>query len=56
MTTFTVNNRKMFLKKIYDILIILNSLYSLQTQQYISTYFDSIENILTLFYHSFYIN
>ena len=38
---------------IYDILVFLDFLFVLQTLQYISTYLDSIENILLLFYHSF---
>ena len=59
MTPRTVNNRKTkcFLK-IYDILGFLDFLYLLQTLRYIFiilTCLDSIENILILFFHSFYI-
>ena len=46
----------MFFLKIYDILIFLNVLHLLQTLQYILTYLDSIENILILLSHSFYIH
>ena len=52
----------MFIKKIYDILGFLNFLCLLQTLDFhkqkifvILTYLDSIENILILFCHSFYI-
>ena len=57
MTTVTVNNRKTlcFLKR-YDILVFLDFLYLLETLQYILNYLDSIENLLILFYHYFYIN
>ena len=57
MTTLTVNNRKTYyFKKIYDILVFLDFLYLLQTLQHILTYLDSIENILILFYHSYFIH
>ena len=56
MTTLIVNNRKTYyFLKINDILVFLNFLYLLQTLQYILTYLHSIENILILFCHSFYI-
>ena len=56
MTTVTVNNRKTYLKKkIHDVLVVLGFLDLLKTLQYILTYLGSIENILILFCHSFYI-
>ena len=40
----------------YDILGALNFIYLLQTLQFILTHVDSIENLLILFYRSFYIH
>ena len=42
-----------FLKKSGDTLVFSDFLYFFQTLQYVSTYLDSIENILILFCHSF---
>ena len=58
MTTITVNNNLMSFKKAYDILDCLDFLYLFQKVQQIFIILpslDSIEKILILFYHPFYI-
>ena len=57
MTTLTVNKKRVNLfLKVYDDLVFVNFLYLLQTLRYIITYLNSMENILILFWHSFYIH
>ena len=58
MTTLSVNNNLMSFKKAYDILDFLDFLYLFQKVQQIFiilSSLDSIEKILILFYHPFYI-